>query len=174
MVQNEKNLNFSLNFRFDGVENIYSPIYIFIQTIHILHTSHALFATLHCFYSLNLLYVTCMRFFSKRFEHIGRLVGSLSMSEMSKRTDNRELTKLVIEYNQIHQDLLLINDYFRYYVGFNMLGFYAMGVTVVCVVLLDTDMRLKAAFFMAIAFLYIVILYFPFVIASSVTKEVIL
>ena len=122
--------------RFDGV-GILSAKYVLFQAIGVLHIIHSLYCFLHCFYSLNLFYMTCMQFFSKRFSHVARHVEGMYSKKILKRIDNRKLFRLVVEHNRIHRDLILINDFFKFYIGFNLVSFFAFGTTGVFVVLLD-------------------------------------
>ena len=125
------------SFRFDGVE-MFSAKYILFQTLNVANMIHATFSYLHCFYSLNLFYMTCMRFFSKRFSHIGRQVKIMSLS---KSIDSRKLFEVLSESNKVHHDLILINNFFKNYVGFNLISFFLFGVMGAFIVLLDIDWR---------------------------------
>ena len=118
---------------------ILSATYILFQTLNVIQIVHALFSYGHCFFTLNLFYLTCIRFFSKRFNYIARKLDGL---KTSKQIDNRKLCRLIIEHNRVHHDLILINDFFKYQVGFNLVFFFAFGVTLMFVVLLDIDWRL--------------------------------
>ena len=80
-----------------------------------------------------------MRFFSKRFNYIAGHLESLNASE---RISNRKLSRLIIDYNQVHYELIQINDFFKYQLGFNLISVYAIGLTLAFVVLLDIDWRL--------------------------------
>lgn len=119
---------------------MFSATYILVQTFHICHTNHALFSFLHCFFSLNIFYATGMRFTTKRLRHIARQVQSLTQS--SKSINNRKLSRLIIEHNQVHHDLIRINEFFRNFVGFNVISSFGLSVTMSFIVLLDTDWRL--------------------------------
>lgn len=140
-----------------------------------------------------------MVFFSKRFNYIGKQVERM---RVSRRNVNRRLSRLIVEHNRVHCDLMLINDFFKFYVGFNLIGFFAFGVIMMFIVLLDIEWRLvnqtiveqfefnklkssifilmfkniifriKAAFTSIVLFFYLTIIIFPFVIAKSVINEV--
>ena len=112
-----------------------------------------------------------MKFFTKRFNCIRRHVQDMRTKSVS-RIDNRKLSRLVIEHNKVHHDLILINDFFKFYVGINLIAFMAMGTPVMFAVLLELDTRLKWAFFVAIFFLYLTIIYVPYTMAKSVTNEI--
>lgn len=125
--------------RFEGIE-ILSVKYIFFQAFHVVIVSYGLFSLIHCFYSLNLFYVTCMLFFTKRFRFIGREVERMSVSK-SKPIDNRKLSRLIIEHNIVHYDLIQINDFFKSFVGFNLISYFTVIVPTMFALLLDIDLR---------------------------------
>lgn len=136
----------------------------------------------------------CMRFFSKRFHYIATHLEKMSKGSGS----NRKLTRLIFEHNRVHYDLIQINAMFKSYVGYNLIFFFLFGVQMSFVELLDIDWRLlslfeslswifypkdllnvyfscfrfKLALCSVIVFLYLIIIYFPFVVARSVRKEV--
>ena len=123
--------------RFEGVE-ILSFRYIFFQALHVLIISHGLFSFLHCFFTINMFYVTCMLFFTTRFRHIGKEVERMSVS---KSIDNRILSRLIIEHNRVHYDLIQINEFFKFNTGFNLISFYGVVVPATFAMLLDLDWR---------------------------------
>lgn len=127
--------------RFEGVE-IYSATYILVQTFHIVHTIHTCYALFHCYFTLNLFHMWAMRFFSKRFHSIGKRVESMRELEMSRMIENWRLSRLVYAYNRTHHDLILINDFYKSYVGFNLIFFFSLGVNGVFIILMDLDLRL--------------------------------
>ena len=73
-------------------------------------------------------------------KHIARQVES--MSRTPKPVNDRKLTRLIVEHNQVHHDLILINELFKNYVGYNLIATFGIEVTLSFVVLLDTDWRL--------------------------------
>ena len=80
-----------------------------------------------------------MRFFCKRFDYVGRRLREISQSKASERTNNRKLARLVLEHHTVHHDLILINDFFKFYVGFNVISFFALEISLTFVFLLDID-----------------------------------
>ena len=80
-----------------------------------------------------------MKHFSKRFNYIGRHLEILINT--SELIDNRKLSRMIIEHNRVHYDLMLINDFFKSYVGFNLIIFFALGVTVIFGLLQNVDWR---------------------------------
>ena len=58
---------------------------------------------------------------------------------MTNPIRSRKLAKMFVEYNQVHQDLLLINEFFNSYIGFNSISFFLIGVLSTFVILLDFD-----------------------------------
>ena len=126
--------------KFDGVD-ILSPTYILVQSLHVIQTVHGVFSWLHFLYTLNLFYVTCMRFFTKRFRNIGRQLEKMSSSRTVGRADNRKLSRLIAEHHQVHHDLMLINEMFKFQTGFNLIAFFAMGITATYLLLLEIDWR---------------------------------
>ena len=63
------------------------------------------------------------------------------MSKSSKPVNNRKLTRLIIEHNQVHHDLILINEFFKNYEGFSLISFFFLEITL-SFTILDTDWRL--------------------------------
>lgn len=126
-----------LTFRFDRVD--ISSTYILFQAFHVIQTSHASFSFIHCFFSVNLYCLTCMRFFTKRFRGIRRRLERMCSPRMTNPIHRRKLAKMFVEYNQVHQDLLLINEFFNSYIGFNSISFFSIGLLSTFVILLDID-----------------------------------
>ena len=126
--------------RFDGVK-IFSISYFLFQAINILYIFYILFSFVHFFYTLNFFYMTSMRFFSKRFAYIGWHVKCMGFLEMTERARNRKLSTLLVNHNRVHHDLILINELFKFYVGLNLLSYFAFGIVIMFVVLLDIDWR---------------------------------
>lgn len=177
--------------RFDRIE-IFSVRYIFFQTLHVVNEFHSLYSFGHCCCSINLFFGECLWWFSRRFDNIERRVRKLNALEVSNRKKNRKLTKLVIEYQQVHYDLIMINDFFSSYIGFNLIGCLASGFIESFVGLLDIDwmwvkfslkinrlltvhrylFRLKVFFSTTLLTLYLTAFYLPFFMAKSVTNEV--
>ena len=116
----------------------FSAQYIGWQTFHVFQTFHAFYAFLHCYYTLGFWHVTSMRFFSKRFRYISRQLERLN--GCSDRVNNRMLSRLIIENNQVHHEMIFINEFFKSYCGFNLLSFMAIGTSVVFNLLLDINL----------------------------------
>lgn len=84
--------------------------------------------------------MTCMRYFAKRFSYIARQVEKMKRPKLSHHNTNRKMSRLVAEHGIVHHDLMLINDFFKYYLGFNLIMFFAIGVIVIFVSLLDVNL----------------------------------
>ena len=65
----------------------------------------------------------------------------MSTKKSSKPIDNRMLSKLIIEHNRIHYELIQINDFFKFQSGFNLISSFAVIVSVTFALLLDIDLR---------------------------------
>ena len=65
----------------------------------------------------------------------------MNLSKTAEQIDNRKLSRLIIEHNKVNYDLIQINDFFKFYVGFNLISFFAFGITGVFILLLDIDWR---------------------------------
>ena len=141
MTKKPRNLKESSRSRFEEVE-ILSPTYILVQSGHVIHTIHGMSSWIHCLYTINLFYVTCMRFFTTRFAHIRRRLERMSrLSGRFRRADIHELSRLVIDHNQVHHDLMLINEFFKCYLGFNFVWSFAVNVVTAFFMLLDIGWR---------------------------------
>ena len=117
-------------------------VYIVFQGFHLVHLFYSIFCYGHLFCTLNLFHITCMRYFVKRFKGIERRIESICSPQFSERVvDNRKLSKQIADLNRVHYDLIQINDFFKYQVGFNLLGFSGFEIAVVFLVLLDIDWR---------------------------------
>ena len=160
-----------LPFRFDGVD-ILSANYMLFQAIHIFYIYFCVFSFMHCFYSLNLFYMTCMRHFSKRFNYIGRRLKNAKPSKVTERIHNQKIFKLIIEHKRVHHDLILISDFFKAYAGFNLISFFAFEILSVFVLLMDIDWKFKLAIASICLFLYLSVIHFPFIMAKFTTNEV--
>ena len=120
--------------RFEGVD-IFSAKYILLQTIHVLNAFHSFYAFFHCVFTLSLYHITCMRFFTRRFHHIGKQVKHLNGS--AERVSCQKLSRLIVEHQIVHHELIFINDFFKNYSGYNLLCLFATGVATIFSVLLD-------------------------------------
>ena len=82
-----------------------------------------------------------MWFFSKRFAYVGRRVERLNAWKTFDGRKNRKLARLVIEYNQVHYDLIQINEFFRNFVGFSLISSFACAIDMAFLEMLDMDWR---------------------------------
>lgn len=78
-----------------------------------------------------------MWFFSKKFELVGKRVERLSAWKSLDKKKTQKLTRLVIEYNRMHYDLIQINEFFRFYLGFNVISSLSCAINAAFVLLLD-------------------------------------
>ena len=78
-----------------------------------------------------------MWFFSKKFELVGKRVERLSAWKSLDKKKTQKLTRLVIEYNRMHYDLIQINEFFRFYLGFNVISSLSCSINAAFVLLLD-------------------------------------
>ena len=115
--------------------------YIVFQGFHVVHIFYSIFSMAHLFFTLNLFHVTCMRFFVRRFQCIGKRIDNICSPQYSECIDNRKLSKQIAGLNRVHYDLIQINDFFKSLVGFNLLGFSGFEIAVVFIFLLDIDWR---------------------------------
>lgn len=96
-------------------------VFILVQLINSFHNSHYAFGLLHSIYSGNLFYTQIIRFLAKRFRAIGRQVARMNAK---KKVDNRKLAKIIYEFNRTEHDLMEMNQFFREFVGTNILHFF--------------------------------------------------
>lgn len=143
--------------------------YLLVQTLHSVHHYLFLYAFFHIVTTMNVFYLTILAFFNTKFRSIGRRISKL---ERMSPINNRDLHRLIFEFNRVFLESMKINDYFKLLFGHNLVGFFAM--TVICsFVLLYIELRLKFLY-SVIVLMYIIIFGFPFQFASSVLAQVFL
>lgn len=65
----------------------------------------------------------------------------MSLANKTESIDKRKLFKIIIAHNRVHHDLILINDFFKFFVGFNLVSFFGFGIATIFVVILDLNWR---------------------------------
>ena len=88
--------------------------YILVQTVHVVHTSLFFWLGLNSVYPINLFYCTIILFFTKRFQHLSKQLDRLDEpAGSSGRINNRKLSSLIFDYNQIVHELIEMNQLFK-------------------------------------------------------------
>lgn len=90
--------------------------YILVQTVHVIHTSLFFWLALTSVYPINLFYCTIILFFTKRFQHLSKQLNRLDEpagSSVPGRINNRKLSRLMFDYNQILHEMMEMNQLFK-------------------------------------------------------------
>lgn len=104
-------------------------VYILVQALHVVNGNVYIWHYLHSMYTLSALFIECMWFQSKKFRHICQQVQNLRATR-TKLIHNHRLAKLIRDYNEVMSELTDINDFFKDYLGHNLLHFGGISVFV--------------------------------------------
>lgn len=104
--------------------------YVLFMTIHILHNCHFIVGFQHSIYTVSLFTIQVAWYFTKKFAYIGRKVRRLNATFKMRRVNNRELAKLINDYNSVQVEVIKIRKFFRNYVGCNIVANFGFAVFV--------------------------------------------
>ena len=142
--------------------------YVFFQTMHIAHASYMAYWFLQSLYTINLSYMIVMLFFVKRFRFVSK-----HLRRMKKPINNRKQSRLICDHNRIETELLEMNEFFKNFLGANLVHFFFHGIMFAFIAIdPTTDWRLSIAFFGLVAAIFTMVIYIQSIIASSVLNEV--
>ena len=74
---------------------------------------------------VNVFYIECLLFMFKKFRHISQQVQGLGKA---KPVNNRSLARLIFEYNRMNAELVEFNDFFKDFLGHNVVHFFGLAV----------------------------------------------
>lgn len=102
-------------------------LYILVQTLHMANGDFFVWNYFHSVYTLNVFFIECMWFLSKKFRHLSRQVQNLRATR-TKLIHNKRLTKLIQDYNEVMAELMDINKFFKNFLGHNLLHFCGLSI----------------------------------------------
>ena len=172
-------------------------LYILVQALQIVNGNYFMWTFFQSMYTINVFLIESLLFLGKKFRFISKKIQNLR-STKTKLAHNLKLAKLIRDYNEVLKELIDVNDFFKEYLGQNMIHFYAITVSVTLlsknllqllspVEILHTlflislilfapalfmDLRLKLFLNLSIIFFYLVIIAIPFYFANNITVEV--
>lgn len=107
--------------------------YALLQTLSVLHSCYFLFGFQHMVYTVSLFMSESICFLAKKFAGIERQIKRFNkLLNVSKRklAANRQLAKLIADYNVVHVEMLKFRKFFRSFIGFNSVNYYGLVVVV--------------------------------------------
>lgn len=105
----------------------YNPqIYIPILTLHIIQFKIYVDFILGLQNYLNIFFLEILHFFSMKFDCLNQRIKKLE--SRSDKFENKKLSKLIFEFNQVYLECLKINDLFKHFIGFNFVFFFLINV----------------------------------------------
>lgn len=167
-------------------------VYIVFQAFHALNGNFFIWSFLFSVYTINVFFIECLWFLSKKFRHIGQQVQHLASSK-SKQVYNRDLARLISEFNLVQKELAEINNFFKNFLGHNIIHFFGLAIVMSfigskrnlsncsatrllssCLFLLGlfVDKRLKLTVYIIFFVYYFVIIFIPFRFANNIRVEV--
>lgn len=143
--------------------------YLLVQTFQVTYTSWFIYVFLGSVYSVNIFYIMIMRYLSMKFRYISRRIQRLYAGRGP--VDNRKLSVLIVEYNEVHYELIQLNEFFKYYAGFTLVGFFFFAILMTFVAL-EADIRLTIAFFALLILMYSTTILTPCHFSNQLSNEV--
>lgn len=122
-------------------------------------------------YTINVFYIGLIKYFAKKLEHISKQLKKIDRSEV-KQMNNRRLTRLIIAYNRVLFDLIEINRFFRYFIGWNSFFYFFFSIMLSFIAISCNDLRLEIALLMMVLVMFITTIGVPFTIANQVPNQV--
>lgn len=100
--------------------------YLCIQTFHMVHTAYTFFLFFHSVFTTNFLqFITVMRIFIEKFSRIVSRTAELNaLNTKRSKQFNRKLSRLLLEHNQVHLEMLEMNAFFSRLVCVNLTHFF--------------------------------------------------
>lgn len=145
-------------------------IYILVQAVQIANGNFFEWNFFHSIYTLNVFFIECMWFLSKKFQHLSKKIRSLRATK-TKLVYNQELAKLIKDYNEVVAELTDINDFFKNFLGNNLIHFGLICVFVTFITLF-VDLRLKLSLNFMYFVCYLVVIFIPFRFGNNIRREV--
>lgn len=103
--------------------------YALLQTVHIVLNSIGIIGYLHSLYTVNLFYLEVMKLLAKKFAYLSDQVNLLGQPK-TDIIDDRQLSKLIYEFNCVEDELLTQNNLFKSFLGANVIYYFGAGVLV--------------------------------------------
>lgn len=144
--------------------------YILVQAFHTFHISYTIFFFLPQLYMINIFVLQIIRFFCLNFKFFAQRLGRLDASR-TKKINNRRLARLIHSYNQVHLELIEMNDCFKNFLGVNLLYFFIYAIILMFLVMF-VGWILKLTLLWIVLTMFLTIIFIPFTFANSLLTEV--
>ena len=144
--------------------------YVLMQAFNAFHCTYTVFFFLHSVYTTSIFILQIMYFFSLKFKYIRRRLARLDDSG-AKKLDNRRLVRLVLQFNRVQLELIETNNFFKRFLGTNMIFFFSMAV-IFLFLGIYVDWLLRVALLSTVFVMYLTIILAPFSFADLIKIQV--
>ena len=148
--------------------------YVLAQSFAVFHLTYMVYYFLHQLYSINLFCLQITRFLSLKFKCIARRLVRLNKGlnvSRAKMINNRRLAKLIYSYNQVHLELIEANDFFKDFLGVNVI-FFCIYALLVMFLVIFIGWILRVALFLIVLGMFLTTVLVPFSFANSLSTQV--
>ena len=146
--------------------------YVLVQAFNVFHCTYMIFYFLHNLYTTQIFFLEVIYYFSLKFKHIARRLNHLNSATKTKKINNQALAKLTRHYNLVHLELIETNDFFKNFLGVNMLFFFVYALIVMFLVIF-MDWLLTVTLLLIVFALFLTIIFVPFAFSTYLSVEVI-
>jgi hypothetical protein len=101
-------------------------VYLAFQTFHLVNGNCFIWLYFHSTYTVNIFLIESMIFLSKKFRRIS--LRAQRLNARAKLINNQRLSKLISDYNAVHAELIDCNDFFKNYLGHNLIHFFGLAI----------------------------------------------
>ena len=155
-------------FFFSKGVNIYT--YVIVSCIHALITIYFIFYFFQMIYTLNCYFVAVLIFFRKKFNYISKQLEHFPRE--SAKFNNRELSRLIYDFNYVYLELINLNNYFKKLSGVNLMHFFLSITCAIFIFLLNENVSIQIMGFTMCFFMNVAVLFFPSQYSNFVKREV--
>jgi hypothetical protein len=145
-------------------------IYLLVVFINISWNFYWLYLFCHFIYTLSVLFESIVFFLNKKYLNINKKLKLFFKNE-NYQIDNVKLAKLIFSYEYVSNELIHINEYFKYFNGINMF-FFIITFSIATFVILIVDLTYAIVFSILISIAYIFLISIPYYFSSQVIKNV--
>ena len=146
-------------------------VYALVQAFNVFHCTYMVFYFLLSLYTTNLFILQIIHFFCVKFKCFAHQLGCLD-GFGTKKISTRRLARLINDYQRIHLELIEAKDFFKNFLGVNLVFFYFCAILIMFLsIFVDWPIRLALLFTVLVMFLTII--FVPFAFANSLLVKVI-
>lgn len=113
--------------------------------------------------------MTILTFFSFKFNKITKEINKLRIEHPT--IDNKKLSKLINDYNCVYLEIIKLNDYFKYLIGFNFFNYFTICI-VATFLAFNADNLIKTVLGFLLVVTYFMNLFFPFKLSQIISTKV--